>query len=91
MLENGLTVDTVEAVHLHQALRALGECEPRIVVGSNGSKVGTVFPAASNREENFELGILQFDSVQSIQATVRAVHLNLSVGILIGELSPRLE
>ena len=91
VLGNSLTVDTVEAVHLHETLRALGECESRVVVGGNRSKVGTVFPSAAYREENFELRILPFHFVQSIQATVRTVDLNLSIGILIRELSPRLE
>lgn len=90
MLGNCLTVDTVEAIHFHEALRALGECESRVVVGSNRSKVGAVFPSAAHREENFELRILPFHFVQSIQAPVRTVDLNLSIGILIRELSPRL-
>lgn len=60
------------------------------MVGSNGGKVGTVLPAASNGEENFELRILKFQFIQGIQAAVGAVHLNLNIGILIGELSPRL-
>lgn len=85
------TVDAVQAIRLHQALGALGEGESGVIVGRHLRKVGAVLSTASHREEHFELRILPFQFVQGVEATVGAVHLDLGIGILIGELSPRLE
>jgi hypothetical protein len=88
----GLTVDAVEAVLVDQRAGGSGEAHAERTVPGNGCK-GRAAGAAADGDEDLEMSAVGvfLQRRERAEAALRAVDLDLGVGILVGELESSAE
>ena len=80
MVSEKHTVNTIQAKHIDEFSRCAAKCLRTRPTPGHESEIVTSFPAATNREDDFHLGVLLFELGECAETAVCAVNRHLGIG-----------